>query len=139
MNIIKTSCVLLLVFAAACAPGADTENEDENGVENDGKSLEKMRDESLANLDQTACDAAGGEARQEGMLGLWRCVMPYADAGETCSDESDCEGRCLGADDITDYEAPAGEAQGHCEADDSPFGCYAEIRDGAVESMICVD
>ncbi len=61
------------------------------------------------------------------------------DAGEVCADASDCEGRCLGSDDVTDYEAAPGEAKGVCEADDSPFGCYAEISNGTPEPMICVD
>ncbi len=107
--------------------------------EGDGKSVEEMREESLANIDEAACTEAGGDVRQEGLLGLYRCVVPYADAGEQCSDPSECNGRCLAQDDVTDYDARVGEAVGVCEADDSPFGCYAEVKGGTVEGMICVD
>ena len=131
----KTACFLGLILLASCAPVKDGEQEHTQ----DGKTIEEMRAESLAKIDHDACMAEGGEVRQEGMLGLWRCVTPYADAGEICSDRSDCEGRCLGSDDVTDYNAPPGEAAGRCEADDSPFGCYAEINAGAVTATLCVD
>ena len=88
---------------------------------------------------EAACTAKGGEFRQEGLLGLYRCVVPYGDAGASCSDTSDCEGRCLAHDDVTDYEAAPGEAVGVCEADDSPFGCFAEIENGNVAPALCVD
>ena len=109
------------------------------GEAGDGKSVEEMREESRAAIDEEACAAQGGEVRMEGLLGLYRCVVPYADAGASCSDASDCEGRCLADDSVTDYDAAPGEATGLCEADDSPFGCYAEIENGEVAPMICVD
>lgn len=109
-------------------------NEDDNG-----QSIEEMREESLADIDQAECTENGGTVRQEGLLGLYRCVLPYNDAGKTCSDPSDCEGRCLGDDSVTDYQAEPGEAQGLCEADDSPFGCFAEIEGGVVGAALCVD
>ncbi len=109
------------------------------GAPGDEKSIDEMRDESRAKIDEDACTAQGGEVRQEGLLGLWRCVVPYSDAGEACSDASDCEGRCFGRDDVTDYEAEPGAAVGVCEADDSPFGCFAELEGGDVAPMLCVD
>lgn len=105
----------------------------------DGKSVDEINADALADIDVEACEAGGGEVRAEGLLGAPRCVTPYPDAGEICSDASDCEGRCLGADDVTDFDAPDGEARGICEADDSPFGCFSEIRNGVAEAMICVD
>ena len=103
------------------------------------KSLEEIREESRAKIDQVACEEQGGVVRQEGLLGLYRCVLSYSDAGEICTGTDDCEGRCLGDDSVTDYQAPAGQAKGLCEADDSPFGCYAVIEDGIVTPAICVD
>ncbi len=105
----------------------------------DEKSIEEMRAESRARIDEEACVGRGGEVRQEGLLGLWRCVVPYGDAGASCSDASDCEGRCFARDDVTDYEAEPGAAVGVCEADNSPFGCFAEIENGDVAPMLCVD
>lgn len=127
-----------LLAACAAPENADAQNEEE-AASDEPKSIEEMREEALANIDQEACAEAGGEVRQEGMMGLPRCVIPYADAGKICSDESDCEGRCLASDDVSDYDAAPGEIQGRCEADDSPFGCYAEIHDGTIEGAICVD
>ena len=110
-----------------------------SGAPGDEKSLEEMRDESRAKIDEDACAAQGGVVQQEGLLGLWRCVVPYADAGAQCSDSSDCEGRCFANDDVTDYNAAPGAAVGICEANDSPFGCFAEIENGDVAPMLCVD
>lgn len=101
------------------------------------KTIEDLRAESLAAIDKEACAAKGGEVRQEGMLGTWRCVVPYADAGKACRDKADCEGKCLLP---PESEAvTGGEATGACQANDSPFGCYAEVIDGKVAGAVCVD
>lgn len=92
-----------------------------------------------AEVDVAACEAGGGTVQRAGLLGLPRCVTPYPDAGAVCSDSSDCAGRCLAADEITDYNAPSGQKRGLCEADDSPFGCFAEIIEGDTGPAICVD
>ena len=99
------------------------------------RTIEEMRAASLAAIDQEACAAAGGEARQEGMLGMYRCVKPYADAGKACRSKSDCEGKCLATDDA----APDADITGACQADDSPFGCNAEVEDGKITEAICID
>ncbi|MCB2113760.1 MAG: hypothetical protein R3C42_02645 [Parvularculaceae bacterium] len=100
-----------------------------------GKTIEEMRAQSLEAIDTQDCEARGGEVRPEGMLGMYRCVTPYADAGSPCRSGGDCEGKCL-ADDDTPV---GGETVGVCQADDSPFGCYAEIEDGKVTTALCVD
>jgi len=97
--------------------------------------VEEMRERSRAEIDAAACAADGGEIRQEGMLGMYRCVRPYADAGKACRSGADCMGRCLAPDGPMTGEA----AEGRCQANDSPFGCYAEIEDGKVSAAICVD
>lgn len=99
------------------------------------KTVEEMRAESLAAIDRAACESAGGEVRQEGMLGMWRCVTPYADAGKACRGDADCEGKCLATDDAMADE----DVGGACQRDDSPFGCYAEVEDGKITEAICVD
>ena len=151
--------VLLAVFAlgliVACsaktpaasgdeaAPGDIADAKDESAAAGDitdvtsgePKTIEDMRAESLASVDQAACAAAGGEVRQEGMLGMYRCVTPYADAGKECRSGDECEGKCLSTGDAMTGE----EGVGACQANDSPFGCYAEIEDGKVTHAICVD
>lgn len=77
----------------------------------------------------------GGVVRQEGMLGMYRCVKPFADAGKACRSKSDCEGKCLATDDAM----PDADVTGACQADDSPFGCYAEVEGGKIQTAICVD
>lgn len=99
--------------------------------------IEDLRAESLAAIDKEACAAKNGEVRQEGLLGAWRCVVPFADAGKVCRDKADCEGKCLAP---PESEAVTGdEAAGVCQANDSPFGCYAEIVEGKIAAALCVD
>jgi hypothetical protein len=104
------------------------------------KSIAELRAESLAKIDRKACEMKGGTVRQEGMMGLWRCTLPYKDAGKPCRDGDECEGRCI-ANEASAKSRPSqkGEAIGVCEADDSPFGCYGLVEDGKTEGFICVD
>lgn len=137
---------LALAFAAACSNnGEEGESRAEDGegavgaavdvTSGEAKTIDEMRAESLAAIDRDACEAGGGEVRQEGMLGMYRCVTPFADAGKACRSASDCAGKCL----VKDDSPVGGEAVGACQANDSPFGCYAEIEDGKVTTAICVD
>lgn len=128
---------------APAEPGADAVPETVSGsdVREEGepqpKTIEDLRAESLAAIDRDACADKGGEIRQEGMLGTWRCRVPYADAEKACQDKADCEGKCLLP---PASEAATGEAAtGACQANDSPFGCYAEVVEGKVAAALCVD
>ena len=74
------------------------------------------------------------------MFGIPACVVPYADAGEACTDSSECEGRCLV--DLTNTDAnPAvgSSATGICEADTDPCGCWYEVLDGTTQQGLCAD
>ncbi|MEZ5921606.1 MAG: hypothetical protein R3C60_09685 [Parvularculaceae bacterium] len=139
---------LVLLFAAACAKTEAPKKVDEaapqtpatgEAVDTNGGqgevTIDEMRERSRAEIDEEACNAAGGVVRPEGLLGMYRCVKPYADAGKACRSSDDCEGKCL----VTGDEATGEEATGACQANDSPFGCYAEIVDGKVANAICVD
>ncbi|MFN3960755.1 MAG: hypothetical protein ACK4NP_12690 [Parvularculaceae bacterium] len=146
MRVLPATLALLL---AACAGPADSKGDtsppagegaqsypvDDLPVQE--KTVEDLRAESLAAIDKEACEAKNGEIRQEGMLGTWRCVVPYADAGKACRDKSECEGKCLLPPDAT--AGTEEEATGGCQANDSPFGCYAEVNGGKVTAAICVD
>jgi hypothetical protein len=151
MRFLLASLVVLL--AAACTnPVSETETPAAPAVEADDSAdansdsasapaggqmtIEEMRERSRAEIDEAACESAGGEVRQEGMLGLYRCVTPFADAGKPCKGKADCEGQCrLEGDPPTD----GSEATGVCQRDDSPFGCYSEVEDGKVTGGVCVD
>ncbi len=119
------------------APEAEVGAEPRTGGESMPKTIDDFRAESLAAIDKEACAAKGGEVRQEGILGGYRCTVPYADAGKACAGKADCEGKCLAPPEL---EAETGAAAtGACQANDSPFGCYAEIIDGKIAEAICVD
>jgi hypothetical protein len=54
------------------------------------------------------------------------CVVPYADAGKTCSDKADCQGACIAEGNL---EAQ-GATTGQCQKTNVQFGCYAKIVGG---------
>ncbi|MBO1749745.1 hypothetical protein LMF57_20045 [Stenotrophomonas sp. SI-NJAU-1] len=82
------------------------------------------------------CRAAGGTLQPLGRLQRVQCVIPYADAGKSCSSKSDCSGQCLASANV-----PAGEvATGTCQRDVSQnFGCRQRIDGGKAQGTICVD
>lgn len=86
--------------------------------------------------ERAACEAVGGTIQMAGRLGWQRCLQTFSDGGATCSDTSDCMGKCLKEGDFADFGAPA---TGKCAANDNPFGCYQEIVDGTAAPGICVD
>ena len=85
--------------------------------------------------DPTICAATGGKVVPV-CMGQWpMCVIPYADAGKSCTDKSQCEGECR-------YEgaAPAkGAVVGACQRDNYPCGCRQTIVDGHIVSGFCAD
>ena len=89
--------------------------------------------------DQKACVDFGGTYQQAGLLGAYNCFVDYDDGGKTCSDASDCQGRCFATFAHSyDPDAPGGHT-GTCAANDSPFGCRSEIVEGVVQPGLCVD
>jgi putative hemolysin len=85
-----------------------------------------------------SCTAAGGEMKPLGRLQRVQCVVPYADAGRTCSAKADCSGQCLAQGEA---ELVAGaKASGVCQRDVSQnFGCRQRIDNGVAQGTICVD
>ena len=64
------------------------------------------------------------------------CVIPYPDAGTACSDKSDCLGMCKANDDSTVGQL----ATGTCQRNNQDiFGCYNEVKGGAVAAGMCFD
>lgn len=63
-----------------------------------------------------------------------RCVTPYRDAGERCTDNAECDGDCL----LKDESKPEGNV-GFCQKDDNPCGCRISLVKGKVDRSICVD
>jgi hypothetical protein len=67
-------------------------------------------------------------------------VIPYADAGKSCTDKADCLGRCI-VRTGEDATAPLSSAvAGKCEVENPTFGCFAEVREGKIVTpFVCVD
>lgn len=77
------------------------------------------------------CVQQGGTWGPQGMLGTDMCNLPATDAGQACTDISQCEGTCLADDD------PA-VTVGRCSQYTLNFGCYAIIQ-GGERLTLCVD
>ncbi|WP_312327376.1 hypothetical protein [Stenotrophomonas sp.] len=116
--------VLLMLAGCSTAPGAD--------------SATAPAPAGNATAEAAACAASGGELKPLGRLQRVQCVVPYADAGKTCSAKSDCTGQCLANGDT---EIAAGtKATGICQTDVSQnFGCRQRIDGGVAQGTICVD
>ncbi|MBB3990144.1 hypothetical protein [Croceicoccus naphthovorans] len=121
----------LLLLSAACSqavadepmPADEIAAPDAQGMAEDG------------DPNGAACEAAGGFLDRRGRAQTLMCVHPYADAGKACTDNQQCDGKCVAAVD----DGPDGEVVGTCQADDALFGCYAEVVDGKLVRAICVD
>lgn len=92
---------------------------------------------TLSAVERTSCAADGGTVERRGRIGAELCVIPFADAGKSCTDASQCEGKC-----IAEEAGPQPDAQspkGMCQADDRMFGCYSTVENGKIATTICVD
>lgn len=107
---------LALSLLAACAPSAP-------GPQPTAQSAD------------ASCAARGGSMQPVGRIQRPACVVPYADAGKTCSDKADCQGACIAEGNL---EAQ-GAVTGQCQKTNVQFGCYARIVDGKSTGAICVD
>ncbi|KQR08952.1 hypothetical protein VC273_00315 [Xanthomonas nasturtii] len=88
-----------------------------------------------ANADAAACTAKGGQLRPVGRMQIPRCIVPYADAGKTCTDKADCSGDCLATSIV-----PAGTATtGTCQRDSDRFGCRQAVVGGKGQAALCID
>lgn len=87
--------------------------------------------------ERAACTAVGGDIVRDGLAGYDRCRQYFSDAGKSCTDSTDCLGRCdVPPNTSVDLDQPV---TGQCTANDSPFGCYQSVTDGSAAPPICVD
>lgn len=92
---------------------------------------------AAAASDPAACAALNGTIRPICRMQRMSCVIAFRDAGRTCSNDTDCEGKCLLTDDApTD---PNTTVTGQCQANSNPCGCRSEVNGGKVTTTICVD
>jgi putative hemolysin len=113
---ILATASLALSLLAACAPAAQAPA-------------------PAAQSADASCAARGGSMQPVGRLQRPTCVVPYADAGKTCSDKADCQGACIAEGNL---EAQ-GAVSGQCQKTNVQFGCYAKIVDGKSTGAICID
>ena len=100
------------------------------------RSVERSRTAALAKIDQEQCRAEGGAVRGVGMFGTPACVKPFADAGKVCSDKSECQGLCK----APENSVVGSRSTGTCQKDTHDiYGCYNEVKQGAVVAGMCFD
>ncbi|MFN3557816.1 MAG: hypothetical protein ACK4UQ_00920 [Brevundimonas sp.] len=86
--------------------------------------------------DWVECDQRGGEMRRVGFLQMFSCVVPYADAGRACRNDSGCEGQCLAK---PGRRYVIGQAVvGACQKDSDGHGCRTSVDGGRVVDQICI-
>ncbi len=125
MRISLTASLLLALFLSSCTAGTRPDAV----IPGDAAGASTTPDEA-------ACAAQGGELRALGRLQRVQCVVPYADAGRSCTTGSDCSGNCLAANHL-----PVGApASGTCQRDaGEKFGCRQRIDGGVAQAILCVD
>lgn len=88
-----------------------------------------------AQTEAATCATRGGTMQPVGRMQRSTCVVPFADAGKSCSDKADCQGACI-ADGNAESQAAV---SGQCQKTNVQFGCYAKIVGGKSTGTICVD
>jgi hypothetical protein len=74
------------------------------------------------------CQARGGTIGMVGLSTFPSCLTPYPDAGRSCGDSAQCEGRCLAVGVV----GPGRTVSGQCEASHATGfeECEIEVRGG---------
>ena len=116
MTSILATASLALSLLAACAPAAQAPA-------------------PAAQSADASCAARGGSMQPVGRLQRPTCVVPYADAGKTCSDKADCQGACIAEGNAESQ----GAITGQCQKTNVQFGCFAKIVNGKATAAICID
>ena len=131
-------CAFLVIACSHQAPSPDSPGP-LDGTDSQA-SLAVFQGPKANRAERKACIAAGGAVSPQGLAGYEMCVLPYKDAGKTCSDSSECLGQCRAQSLSTPQQSEATQAvKGQCQANNIPFGCYSEIIDGTVQPGLCVD
>lgn len=84
---------------------------------------------------EASCAARGGSMQPVGRLQRSTCVVPYADAGKSCTDKAQCQGACIADGNAESQNAVAGQ----CQKTNVQFGCFAKIVNGKSTGTLCID
>lgn len=125
---------LMAIAALVLCACAGTYTPDPNTPHGEAPYIE-IAGEIATPVERKACEAAGGTVQRAGLRGWENCVIPFADGGKVCSDNSECQGQCR----YTGDWPPTGKVTGLCQKDNMPFGCYSEMQGGKPTPMLCVD
>jgi len=100
------------------------------------------------------CKNSGGSYEGVGLAGNSMCIITYKDAGQSCTNSSQCEGRCIYDGRNSNGELNSGyiefannyksgdklQVNGYCEENNNPFKCSTEVINGYIESpVLCAD
>lgn len=137
---IRTLLLAFVALAAAACAGPQPAAESGPFVGFEGRPLKVggVTDnavQELLNANPAACAKAGGQVQPVCMLQKPMCVIAFKDAGKTCSDSSDCSGRCL----IEGQAQPQSKATGKCTASNDPCGCFQIVEKGVAGYPLCAD
>ena len=80
------------------------------------------------------CATINGQWRPICMMQKPACVVTFKDAGKSCSDSSECSGRCQ-----TSGAQPGTEVRGQCTATSDPCGCFQLVTNGKADYTLCAD
>ena len=89
--------------------------------------------------DEQTCRVAGGTWRPVCMMGTLACVVRYADAGKTCRDGDECQGRQCRYEGKEKPDWEGRVATGKCLAYSDPCGCFTLVEDGKIMGTLCAD
>lgn len=136
-QVIHTTILTLALALAGCVSSANNDLGTEREVLAEAVIPDPQR---LPETDSSRCEAMGGNVQTVCRLGLPTCVLPYSDAGKSCSDSAQCKGSCWLADLKQGESIRPGElAIGECQSDSNICGCHFEILGGIIQPGICVD
>ena len=89
--------------------------------------------------DEESCRVAGGNWRPVCLMGKPACVVKFADAGKTCRDGDECQGRQCRYEGKEKPNMEGKDATGKCLAFSDPCGCFTLVEDGKIQGTLCVD
>ncbi|CAA0125610.1 Uncharacterised protein [BD1-7 clade bacterium] len=98
--------------------------------------IQSLEERANGLTSQGACEAEGGQWQEVGKLQREACILPAKDAGQPCTDGSQCEVACI----AVQRRIEAGsKATGQCQQSTQRFGCRTYIKDGVAEPTLCID
>ena len=103
----------------------------------------KFKERRATQAERELCTASGGKVVVAGRARYESCEMTYPDAGQVCSDTSDCHGLCIAnqidARHLKDAANLAGQITGTCQKTNNRFGCHTIVKNGTISAKLCID